>query len=63
MKNNDLGNSIEKLEQEIQHLYADYERMLTQYESFYAIKAIRLKIKQAEESLRLQKRILYILLN
>ena len=63
MKNNDLNNAIEKLEKEIQYLYTDYERLLSRYESFNDIRAIKQKIKQAEESLRLKKRILYISLN
>ena len=63
MKNNDLNSAIEKLEKEIQYLYTDYQRMLNQYESFNDIKATRQKIKHAEESLRLKKRILYISLN
>ena len=63
MKNNDLNNAIEKLEKEIQYLYSDYQRMLVQFESFNDIKTVKQKIKQAEESLRLKKRILYISLN
>lgn len=60
---NDLNKAIQRLEKEIQYLYADYERMLNCYESFNEIKAVRIKIKQAEESLRLKKRILCISLN
>ena len=63
MKNNDLNSAIEKLEKEIQYLYTDYERMLAQFESFNDIKTVKQKIKHAEESLRLKKRILYISLN
>jgi hypothetical protein len=63
MKNYDLNNAIEKLEKEIQYLYTDYQKMLSQFESFNDIKAARQKIKQAEESLRLKKRISYISLN
>jgi hypothetical protein len=63
MKNNDLNKAIEKLEKEIQYLYTDYKRMINQYESFNDIKMIRLKLKHAEESLRLKKRIRYISLN
>lgn len=60
MKNSDLNKAIEKLEKEIQYLYTDYQRLLHQYESFNDIKAARQKIKHAEESLRLKKRILDI---
>jgi uncharacterized protein (UPF0335 family) len=63
MKNNDLYKNIERLEKEIQYLYHDYKKMLGQHESFNDIKTVRIKIKQAEESLRLKKRILYISLN
>jgi len=58
MKNNDLSKAIERLEKEIQYLYIDYNRMLSQYEAFNEIRIIIQKIKQAEESLRLQRRIL-----
>lgn len=60
---NDLNKAIQRLEKEIQYLYSDYERMLNRDESFSDIKAVRIKIKQAEESLRLKKRILCISLN
>ncbi len=60
---NDLNNAILRLEKEIRYLYSDYEKMLSRDESFSEIKAVRIKIKQAEESLRLKKRILYISLN
>lgn len=63
MKNSDLSIAINKLEKEIQYLYTDYKRMLSQYEAFNEINAIRIKIKQAEESLRLKKRMLYVSLN
>ena len=63
MKNSDLNKAIENLEKEIRYLYSDYQRMLNQYESVNDIKAARQKIKHAEESLRLKKRILYISLN
>ena len=58
MKYNDLSKAIERLEKELDYLYVDYNRMLNQYEAFHEIKLIILKIKQAEESLRLKKRIL-----
>lgn len=63
MKNTDLNKAIEKLEREIKYLYSDYQRMLNQYESFNDIQVVKQKIKQAEESLRLKRRILYISLN
>ena len=60
---NDLNKAIHMLEKEIQYLYSDYVKMLNSDESFSDIKAVRIKIKQAEESLRLKKRILHISLN
>ena len=63
MNNSDLIKSIKKLEKEIQYLYADYKTMLSRYESYNDIKAVRTKIKHAEESLRLKRRISYIELN
>ena len=60
MKNNDLSKAIERLEKEIQYLHIDYSRMLSQYETFNEIRAIILKIKQAEETLRLKRRILQL---
>ena len=58
MKHNDLLKAIERLEKELEYLYVDYNRMLNQYQAFHEIKLVILKIKQAEESIRLKKRIL-----
>jgi len=58
MTNDELNITIEKMEREIRYLYIDYKRMLCQYQTFYELKALRQKIKHAEESLRLKKRIL-----
>jgi hypothetical protein len=63
MTYNDLNTAIEKLEKEIQYLYTDCQRMLNQYESFNDIRMLRLKLKHAEESLRLKKRIRYVSFN
>lgn len=52
--------SIEKMEREIQYLYIDYKRMLSQYHAFNELKQLRQKIKHAEESLRLKKRMLHL---
>jgi len=63
MKTIDFTKDIERLEREIQYLYIDYKRMLSQYQAFNEISAVRLKIKHAEESLRLKRRMLYVSLN
>jgi len=60
---NDLTKAIEKLEKEIQFLQVDYKRILSRNETFIDITILRLKIKQAEESLRLKKRILLSSMN
>jgi hypothetical protein len=57
MKENELQAAIERIEKEIECLHTDYQRMLNQCEAFHDIVFLRLKIKQAEESLRLKKRI------
>jgi hypothetical protein len=57
--NADLNIAIQKLEREIQYLHVDYKRMLNQYQTFYDLKALRQKIKHAEESLRLKRKILH----
>jgi hypothetical protein len=62
MENSDLNKAIERLEKEIQYLHVDYKRMLSRHEKLTAITDLRLKIKQAEESLRLKKRILHFTL-
>ena len=59
MEKNELQIAIEKIEKEIEYLYTDYNRMLNQCQAFQDIILLRLKIKHAEESLRLKKRILY----
>jgi len=58
MKENELQAAIERIEKEIECLYTDYQ-MLNQCQAFHEIILLRLKIKQAEESLRLKKRMLY----
>jgi len=58
MKNDELNTTIEKMEREIKYLYMDYKRMLSQYQTFNELRTLRLKIKHAEESLRLKRRIL-----
>lgn len=63
MKYNSTNTTIEMLEKEIQYLHQDYKRLLNQQNSFNDLKAIRMQIKQAEESLRLKKRIQYVTLN
>lgn len=63
MKTNELKNIIERLEKEIQYLHIDFKRMLHQYETFNEIKALKIKIKQAEESLRLNRQMLNFSLN
>ena len=59
MKENELQVAIERIEKEIECLYTDYQIMLNQCQAFHDIILLRLKIKQAEESLRLKKRMLY----
>jgi hypothetical protein len=63
MKNNDLNYAIEELEKHIQYLQNDYKVLLQQRNTLNEMKAIRMQIKQAEESLRLKKRMRYIFLN
>ncbi len=63
MKNNDLNESIEMLEKQLQYLYTDYKGLLNQHNTLNNLRALKLQIKQAEESLRLKKRIRYITLN
>jgi hypothetical protein len=60
MKTIDFTKDIERLEREIQYLYIDFKRMLSQYHAFNEISTVKLKIKHAEESLRLKKRILHL---
>lgn len=59
MKENELQVAIKRIEKEIEYLYTDYKRMLSQCEAFHDIISLRLKIKHAEESLRLKKRMLH----
>ena len=63
MKNNDLNCAIEELEKHIKYLLNDYKVLLQQRNTLNEMKAIRMQIKQAEESLRLKKRMRYIFLN
>ncbi|MEO8712087.1 MAG: hypothetical protein ABI405_08205 [Parafilimonas sp.] len=63
MKNNDLNSAIEELEKHIKYLLNDYQVLLQQRNTLNEMKAIRMQIKHAEESLRLKKRMRYIFLN
>lgn len=58
MKTNELKNIIERLEREIQYLYIDFKRLLNQSETFEEVTFLKNKIKHAEESLRLNKKML-----
>ncbi len=58
MKNYDLTAAIDKLEKQIQYLYHDYKALLNRHNTFNDLKELRMQIKQAEESLRLRKRML-----
>lgn len=60
MKTNELKNIIDRLEKEIQYLYIDFKRMLDQSETFEEITSLRIRIKHAEESLRLNKKMLLL---
>lgn len=63
MKNYDLNQTIEELEKHIQYLQNDYQALLAQRNTLNEMKSIRMQIKQAEESLRLKKRMRYLFLN
>ena len=58
MKNYDLNVTIENLEKQIQYLSNDYKALLNRHNTFNDLKELRMQIKQAEESLRLRKRML-----
>ena len=58
MKSYDLNATIDKLEKQIQYLYNDYKALLNRHNTFNDLKELRTQIKQAEESLRLRKRML-----
>lgn len=58
MKNNELMDTIDKLEKQIRFLYNDYKVLLNRHNTFNDLKELRIQIKQAEESLRLRKRML-----
>lgn len=57
MKNYDLNEIIDKLEKQIQYLNNDYKTLLNRHNTLNDLREIRMQIKQAEESLRLKKRI------
>ncbi|MBS1746053.1 MAG: hypothetical protein JST21_07785 [Bacteroidetes bacterium] len=59
MKNYDLSDMINKLEKQIQFLYNDYKALLNRHNTLNEINELKLQIKQAEETLSLQKRIQY----
>ncbi|HVX24793.1 MAG TPA: hypothetical protein VHB70_00520 [Parafilimonas sp.] len=63
MKYHDLNNAIEHLEKEIRTLYNDYEELIKRDHRIKDATAIRMHIKQAEESLRLKKKMLCEFLN
>ena len=61
MKKCDLNQAIAELEKHIQYLQNDYKVLLNQRDTLNEMKTIRMQIKQAEESLRLKKRIRYLI--
>ncbi len=63
MKTTDLNYAIARLEKEVQYLYIDYSRLLSQYAALNELTTIKLKIKHAEESLRLKRRMLCVSAN
>lgn len=63
MENDDLNRAIEELETHIRYLQNDYNIMLNQGNTLDTMRTMRMQIKQAEESLRLKKRIRYLFLN
>ena len=63
MKNYDLNKEIDQLEKQIQFLLNDHKALLKQHNTLFDLKGLRMQIKQAEESLRLKKRMRYIFPN
>ncbi len=63
MKTNDINQAIEQLEKQIQYLQSDYEVMLKAHDTLINLSDIRMQIKQAQESLRLKKKIRYTFFN
>jgi hypothetical protein len=53
---NDLNKAIEQLEKHIQYLQNDYKVLVNRHDTITDICNIIMQIKQAEESLRLKKR-------
>ena len=56
MKNDINDISVEKLEKQIQYMYHDFKSLLNRSNSFKELLELRTQLKQAEESLRLRKR-------
>ena len=56
---NDLNKAIEQLEKNIQYLQNDYKVLLSRNTAITDICILIQQIKQAEESLRLKKRMYY----
>ena len=61
MNNHNNIHHIEDLEKTIQDLYKQYQLLSNAHAGFYELKAKRMQIKQAEESLRLKRRMHIIL--
>jgi hypothetical protein len=57
MQSYNLTELIDKLERQIQFLYNDYKVLLNRHDTLNEINELKLQIKQAEETLSLQKRI------
>ena len=57
MKNVYYNSRVEQLEKSLQVLYLKHTSLLKENASVFDLRAIRMQIKQAEESLRLNKRI------
>lgn len=57
MINYNININLETIENEIQYLFVDYERMLSEYKGFNETKTVEETIQHVEEMLRLQKRI------
>lgn len=57
MQSYNLTELIDKLEKQIQFLYNDYKALLNRHNTLNELNELRLQIKQAEETLSLQKRI------
>ena len=60
MRDHDINAIIGELEKHIQYLHHDYQVLLNRSYTFYDLKVLRMQIKQAEESLRLKKKMALI---